>query len=40
MTNINLIFFSTRRHLQGVFQIKGKQAQYANLGMHHPHSNY
>jgi hypothetical protein len=39
MANINLISFSTRRHPQGVFQIKGIQAHYANLGMHHPHSN-
>ena len=39
MTNIKLTSFSARCHLQGVFQIKGIQAQYANLGMHHPLSN-
>jgi hypothetical protein len=38
MTSINLLQVSALGcHSQGVFQIKGIQAQHANLGMHHTH---
>ena len=40
MTSINLLRVSTPGcHSQGMFQIKGIQAQHTNLGVHNPHGN-